>query len=363
MTMNAHVSRRRATARLAATAAAAGTAVLVLTACGSGSSGSAAGSSTAGSSAADQGGPLTIYSGRNETLVGPLLADLEESVGTEVAVRYASSSELAAQLLEEGEQTEADLFFSQDAGALGALAEAGLLTGLPEDAVSTVAAAYRDADNRWVATSARARVLAYDPDQVSTPPDSVDALLEPAYAGKVAYAPTNASFHAFVTALRIDRGDEAAKTWLERFAANRPQAYESNVLVLDAVDSGRAAIGLINHYYWHQKVAEVGADQVSARLHYLPAGDPGALVNVAGAGVIAGSEQEQAAVAAVRFLLGTRAQQYFADETAEYPIISGVRTTKHDLQPLEQVQGFEVDLGRLDSLDKTLVMLDEVGIT
>lgn len=309
--------------------------------------------------------PLVIYSGRSEDLVAPVLDDLEQAVGVPVQVRYASSAELAAQLLEEGDASDADLFFSQDAGALGALANAGMLAELPDDVRSRVLSGYVDAKGRWVATSARARVLAYDPAQVPAIAGitTIDQVLEPAYAGKIAYAPSNASFHAFVTALRVERGEAGARRWLEAFKAGGPVALENNVAVLDAVDRGEVALGLINHYYWYQKVDELGVDAVSARIHFLDSDDPGALVNVAGVGVLAGSDADEAALAAVRYLLSDDAQRYFADTTAEYPVVEGVTSSLFDLQPLGELDSHQIDLNELDSLEETLAMLDEVGLT
>jgi iron(III) transport system substrate-binding protein len=308
---------------------------------------------------------LVIYSGRNENLVAPLLDRLEEEVGVPVEVRYATSSELAAQLLEEGEGTEADVFFSQDAGALGALGKAGMLAPLDEATTSRTLERFRDAEGRWVPTSARARVVAYDPEQVPEVAQmtTIDDVLDPAYAGKVAYAPTNASFQSFVTALRVTKGEEGARQWLEAFAANDPQVYDNNIAILDAVDSGEVPLGLINHYYWFEKAAEVGEDEMQVQLHYLPGGDAGSLINVAGAGVIEGTDRADAAAAAVEFLVSDEAQQYFADTTAEYPVVEGVTTTEHDLVPLEQLAGSQVDLNDLDTLEDTLALLEEVGLS
>ncbi|WP_199422468.1 extracellular solute-binding protein [Actinotalea solisilvae] len=314
----------------------------------------------------EESGPaLTIYSGRNENLVGPLLEQLEAAVGVPVEVRYAGSSELAAQLLEEGEGTDADLFFSQDAGALGALKNADMLADLPAAVLDRVPEQYRDADGTWVATSARARVLAYDPAQAPevTSFTGIDQVLDEAYRGKIGFAPTNASFHAFVTALRLDRGEDGARRWLEDFAALDPQAYDNNIAVLDAVDEGQVALGLINHYYWYEQVAEEGADAVPSRLHFLASDDPGALINVAGVGVLAGSDMADEAQAAAEFLVSDEAQQYFADVTAEYPVVEGITSTEHDLQPLSELSGYVVDLNALESLEQTLALLDEVGLT
>jgi len=355
-TPDVHVPSRAARTRTARGVLAAVTAALALAACAA---------TDARSGASDGAAPatLTIYSGRNENLVGPILADLEAAVGAEVRVRYAGSSELAAQLLEEGEATDADLFFSQDAGALGALARAGRFRPLPDEVLQRVPARFRDAEGRWVATSARARVLAYDPARAPEVGQftGIDQILDERYRGRLAYAPTNASFHAFVTALRVDRGEDGARAWLERFAALDPQAYDTNTAVLDAVDGGQATIGLINHYYWYERVAERGPDAVTARIRFLASDDPGALVNVAGVGVIAGSDAADAAVAAVAHLLSDEVQQYFADETAEYPVVDGVTTRVHDLAPLGT--GLAIDLNQLESLADTLALLDAVGLT
>jgi iron(III) transport system substrate-binding protein len=308
---------------------------------------------------------LVIYSGRNENLVAPILEKLEDETGIDVQVRYGTSSELAAQLLEEGDGTKADLFFSQDAGALGALAKAGRLETLPPATTAKVQERFADPAGHWVATSARARVIAYDPAQAPevTEMTTVDAVLDPKYKGKIGFAPTNASFQSFVTALRVAKGEEGAKEWLEAFKANEPKAYDNNILVLDAVDSGQVALGLVNHYYWYERVAEKGEAAVNAKIHFLGADDPGALINVAGAGILAGSPQKDAAAKAIDYLLSEEGQRYFADETAEYPVVDGITTTKHDLVPLEELTGSSVDLNALDSLEQTLALLDEVGLT
>jgi iron(III) transport system substrate-binding protein len=338
---------------------------VTLGACGSGTPSTGGAESTESAGGSDTEGTLVIYSGRNENLVEPILDRLEEAVGVPVEVRYAGTSELAAQLLEEGEATNADVFFGQDAGALGALAGAGMLAELDQDVLDLVSEDFRDADGRWVATSGRARVLAYDPEQVPEVDSltGIDQLVEPEWSGRIGFAPSNASFHTFVTALRVDRGEDGAREWLEAFAANDPQVYENNNAVLDAVDAGQVAIGLINHYYWYQRAAEVGEDGVNARIHFLDNDDPGALINVAGAGVIAGTDQPEAAAAAIAFLLSDEAQQYFADETAEYPVVEGIESTVFDLPPLSDLKGQQIDLNELDSLAETLALLDEVGLT
>lgn len=192
---------------------------------------------------------------------------------------------------------------------------------------------------------------------------SIDAILDPKYKGRIGYAPTNASFHSFVTALRVVRGEDGARTWLTAFKANEPKTYDRNNAVLDGVDSGQVSLGLINHYYWHAKVAEKGPANVTARIRFLNADDPGALVNVAGVGVLRGSANQEKAAEAVEALLSAKSQQFFADQTAEYPVVPGVTSTKHQLPALSTLKASSIDLNELSSLEQTLDMLNEVGLT
>ncbi|MGI5197798.1 iron ABC transporter substrate-binding protein [Streptomyces sp. CA-288835] len=325
----------------------------------------ACGSDDDKSSSADGGdSALVIYSGRNEKLVKPILDKLEKAVGTEVEVRYGDSAELAAQILEEGDRTKAGLFFSQDAGALGALAKEGMLEKLPQAQLDKVDKAYRSADSDWVGVSGRVRVIAYNPDKVAEGdvPDSVHDVVKPEWKGKVGFAPTNASFQAFVTGMRVLEGDDATREWLEGLKANGAKTYAHNLATLDGVEAGEVSLGLVNHYYWYERVAEKGEDKVNSKLHFLPGKDPGALINVAGAGVLKGSGQSETAQKAVDFLLSEEAQTYFADKTMEYPLAAGVTSTVEGLPPFDSLESPDIDLGKLESLQETLAMLQDVGL-
>ncbi|MFF6782598.1 extracellular solute-binding protein [Streptomyces sp. NPDC012510] len=322
-------------------------------------------------SADDKGGTakggdsaLVIYSGRNEKLVKPILDKLEKAVGSEVEVRYGDSAELAAQILEEGDRTKAGLFFSQDAGALGALSKEGMLAKLPSSSLDEVDEAYRGSDGDWVGLSGRVRVIAYNPDEVTEDevPDSVHDVVKPEWKDKVGFAPTNASFQAFVTGMRVLEGDDATREWLEALKANGAKTYAHNLATLDAVEAGEVSLGLVNHYYWYERVAEKGEEKVGAKLHFLPGKDPGALINVAGVGILKDSGQTETAQKAVDFLLSKEAQTYFADTTKEYPLAAGVTSEVEGLPPFDSLQAPDIDLGRLESLQETLAMLQDIGL-
>jgi iron(III) transport system substrate-binding protein len=305
-------------------------------------------------------GSLIVYSGRSESLVGPLFERFEAESGIEVEVRYGDSAELAALLLEEGGRSPADLFFAQDAGALGAVAASGALASLDPAVLGRVEPRFRDPEGQWVGTSGRARVAAYSterPDLVL--PESIHGFTDPAWQGRLGWAPTNGSFQAFVTGLRLLEGEDAARAWLEGIMANAPVAYEGNAAAVEGVAAGEVDVALVNHYYALELAAEHGSDFPVAN-HYFAAGDPGSLINVAGVGQLATAAHPQAAAALVHYLLSSEAQSYFADTTFEYPLIDGV-TPDPRLPALDSIEAPEMDLSDLADLQGTVALLRDVG--
>ncbi len=311
------------------------------------------------------GGSLTVYSGREEELVEPLFEQFEEETGIDVEVRYGDSAELAATLAEEGENSPADAFFAQDPGSLGAVADEELLAELPDELLERVGERFRDDGGRWVGTSGRVRVLAYNTDALSESdlPESVFELTDPRWDGKIGVAPTNGSFQAFVTAMRLAEGEDATREWLEGIQANQPKLYESNSTIVEAVAAGEIEVGLVNHYYLYL----VKEEQPDAPVenHFFAGDDPGALVSAAGVGIVEGAEHGDQARALVEFLLSESGQRFYVEEAeeAEYPLIDGVEPTE-GLPPLEDLEGPDIDLADLGpELEATLELLNEVGFT
>lgn len=306
-------------------------------------------------------GTLTIYSGREEELVAPLFEKFTEATGIDVEVRYGDSAELAATIAEEGENSPADVFWAQDPGSLGAVEDN--LDPLSDGVLAMVPERFRDREGRWVGTSGRSRVLVYNTEALSEDevPDSVFDLTNPKWKGRIGIAPTNASFEAFVTAMRLSAGEDATKQWLLEMKANHVKEYEKNTPIVEAVASGEIDLGLVNHYYLYL----VKEEQPDAPVenHFLRASDPGALVSVAGAGVLTSSDQTDDADRFVEFLLSPDSQRFYVDvaEEAEYPLIDGIEA-KEGLPALDELEGPDVDLSSFGAEhEATIELLRETG--
>lgn len=340
-----------ATATVAATAAASAT--------------TATGSTTTATQATSEpelSGQLVVYSGRAEDLIGPILEQFEEETGVDVRVRYGSTPEMAAAILEEGDNSPADVYIGQDAGSVGKLASEGVFETLPEEVLSRVPENFSSVDGDWVGISGRVRVVAYNKEAhtAESLPDSIFDYTDPAWSGKIGWAPTNASFQSFVTAMRKVHGEDETKAWLEGIVANKPVVFSGNGAVLTAVASGEIEVGFINHYYLGPQLAENG-DGFGAANYYFTNGDIGGLMNVAGAGMLKTTANKDAAVALIDFLLEEEAQTYFAEETYEYPLVPGIPAPADFVAPIESLNVIEVDLNTLGDTEGTVALLQATG--
>ena len=304
--------------------------------------------------------PLVIYSGRSESLVYAIIQQFHQTSEIEVEVKYAGTSQLAAAILEEGDNSPTDIYFAQDPGGLGAVQD--LLSVLPDEVVSKVPEWARSPDGTWVGLSGRARTVVYNPERVSEDelPDDIWEFVNPEWKDRIGWAPTNASFQAMITAMHTLWGEEKTKEWLLGVQANNPTIYPKNTPQVAAVAAGEIDVGLVNYYYLFRFLAEEGED-FPARNYHPRAGGPGATIMVAGAGILETSENKEAAVRFLEFMLSRVGQQYFAGQTFEYPLVDGVNVP-HVLVPLEEIDHPNISLKDLADLEGTHRLLRETGI-
>ena len=303
---------------------------------------------------------LTIYSGRSESLVGPLIEQFQEDTGVEVNVKYAGTPQLAATLLEEGSNTPADVFFAQDPGGLSAVE--GMLRSLPSSTLSKVPEWASSPNGRWVGLSGRARTVVYNTERLGPEdlPDSLSGFTDPKWKGRIGWAPTNASFQTMVTAMRAVWGEDQTLQWLMNIQSNDPKVYPKNTPIVAAAAAGEIDVGFVNHYYLHRFLAEEG-ESFRARNYHPRAGGPDAIIMVAGAGILSESDNAGAAQEFIDYLLSQSSQEYFAAETYEYPLSGGVPASG-GVVPLSEINNPDLSSRDLSDLAGSQELIRQAGL-
>ncbi|BDG25754.1 Fe(3+)-binding periplasmic protein [Thermus thermophilus] len=306
---------------------------------------------------------LTIYSGRGQSLVEPLVKQFQEETGIRVQVRYGTDAQILAALQEEGARSPADIFWANTAGALGQAAARGLLRPLGETLLKQPAA-FAPASKAWVPVTVRLRVLAYNP-QKFKPEELPQSLMdlprfaqERGLAGRIGWTPTYSSFQDMVAGIIALHGEAKAREWLQAMKALSPKAYASNPAMLDAIRAGEVDLGSTNHYY----VVRFRRAGYRLGMHHFRDGDAGNLALVTGAGILKTSKNLAAATRFLTFLLSPQAQQYFVGNIGEYPLVKGV-VLDPNLLPLEEAlaKSPKLDFEKLP-LDRALRLLRETGV-
>ncbi|HEY5198863.1 MAG TPA: extracellular solute-binding protein [Solirubrobacteraceae bacterium] len=285
-----------------------------------------------GGSSSGPNGSLTLYNGQHEQTTDALVKAFEKESGIKVNTRNDDEDVFAAQIAAEGSNSPADVFYTENSPALENLREKGLLAPVLPSTLAATPARFNSAAGQWVGTSARVSVMIYNtkllkPSQL---PTSIMALAGPAWKGKLALAPQETDFQPIVTSVADAHGKAAAVAWLKGLKANAgSHDYPDNETLVDQVNRGQAAIGVINQYYWYRARAEVGVANTHSAIAYFAPGDPGYVLDVSAAGILKSSKHQAAAQKFLAFLVSKAGQEIIArSDSFEYPIGSGVTTAQ-----------------------------------
>jgi iron(III) transport system substrate-binding protein len=325
---------------------------------GSGRAGRPAPGGTPVAELPDLSGELTLYSGRNEFLVGELIEFLDDTYPDFTPnVRYGGSSDLVNTIDTEGSGSPADVFYSVNSGSLAALAGLGRTQELSTAIQDTVSEEFRT--DQWVGTSGRARTVPFNTNAFSDSDIPDDVMNFPDFEGDLGWAPSYGSCQAFVTAMRLLEGEEATREWLNGVVDAGISAYADEFQVSQAVANGELDAGFANHYYI-QRVLD-GSPDAPIQTAFTE-GDAGSIFNVAGAAVLDTASDVDLAQNFVRHLLSAEAQEYFAVETFEYPLIPGVEPIG-DLPTIDELDVPEIEFSELGDLEPTIDLMRDVGIS
>jgi iron(III) transport system substrate-binding protein len=311
------------------------------------------------------GAALTLYSGQHPETVDSLVSAFERQTGIKVAVRSDDEDVLAAEILQEGRHTPADLFLTENSPPLAELEQRGLLAPVDAATLAHTAARYDSPGHEWVGVSARVSVLVYNTHDLTPAqlPHSVLALADPAWKGKLALAPSETDFQPVVTAVAQRYGDARAVAWLKALRRNATDhLYPDNETLVAEVNSGQAELGVINHYYWYRLRDELGAGRIHSAEQLFAPGDPGYVIDVSGAGILAASHHKADAQRFLAFIVSRAGEEILAhSESYEYPLGSGVTTAK-PLLPFASLHPDPISIAELGNGQHAIELMREAGL-
>jgi len=305
---------------------------------------------------------LVLYTGRNESLVKPVIAAFTAKTGIKVVTKAAGAAELANLIIEEKSNPKADVYISNDAGSLERMKMEKVLEAYTSDNLRNVPGDLKADNNTWYAVTMRARVIMYNKALVSEAelPKSLKDLSAPKWKGQVGMATgANESVIANVTALRMTWGEQATETFLNDLRKNEIKIYKGHGDVRQAVGRGEVKLGWLNHYYYHQQLNEKENNNVG--IIYPDQSGDGVTVNVSGAAIVKGAKNMANAKAFLDFLLTPETQKLFAEVNYEYPVLAGVAVK--DALALDKFKRQPVPLGKFGTeWDKSTRMIDQIGM-
>ncbi|ELZ03189.1 iron(III) ABC transporter periplasmic substrate-binding protein [Natrialba chahannaoensis JCM 10990] len=282
----------------------------------------------------DLEGEITVYSGRTRDQIDLVFEELENKYDDlEINRNYNDNDVQVSQLVEEGDATPADVFYSQDPGALGAVHDEGLVQQLPEDIVGTVPESYREPDGYWTGVSGRVRSIMYNEDRLDeTPLDSWDELPtdifsyaeDDRFEGIISTRPNSGTFRGFIQAMVDLEGEETTRQWVSDFMDQDPVLYEGGSTQAEEINRGGdddPIIGLGNSYYAARLVNEDSSSPIRVTF---TEGDAGALFSVAGIAAMNNVEDPELVAEFARHLVAVEGQEFMMDDNGEFPVVEGV---------------------------------------
>ena len=309
---------------------------------------------------------LTIYSGRAERLIKPVLDDFSAKTGIKVELLSSGTTELVNRLKAEGDRTGADLLLTNDAGSLEQARVAGLLRPLNMREVErAIPSQYRAPDNAWVGLSGRFWIIVYNRTLVK--PEELKSLLDladPKWKDKVAIPNSGSEYlQAGVSVIRATHGDDATKKFLTGLRDNAgSQVYQKSSQIVEAVAKGQVALGIVNHYYVYRHLAAQPTAPIAVFMPDQQEGGMGAIMNVAGVGIIKSTKHLDSAKLLVEFLVAQAGQKLFADLDKEYPLHPDVKADAA-LVERKHFRAAQVPLTKLAELrEPTLTLIEQVGL-
>ena len=273
---------------------------------------------------------------------------------------------LSALLLQEGRNSPADIYFTENSNWLALADQRGLLARVDPSTLANVPRADSAADGRWVGVTARVSCLIYNTKALkrSEIPRSILQLGQNEWRGEIGFDSGETDFWPLVVSVDHAYGRATTIAWLRGMKSNAyVNAYipDNETLTAD-VNSGLIHLGVINQYYYYRLRAEIGAHAMHSKLAYFAPHDPGYMVNISGAAVLRHAPHKRAAERFLAFMTSPAGQRVIASsDSFEYTLNPHVPSNPQ-LIPFDKLEPTSFGVAQLGTGVLGLQLLQQAGV-
>ena len=287
---------------------------------------------------------VNVYTSRHYDSDDALYEEFTEETGIKVNIISGKGSALLQRLKVEGKNSPADIFFTVDAGNLWKVQKEGLFQSIQSEKVLTeVPENLRGPNDEWTAIAKRARVIFYNPENVSdelVENFNYEDLADQKWNKRIVIRSSNNMYNQSLVASLIENiGEEATEKWAKKLVSNfarKPQGNDRSQII--AVANGEADLAIANSYYIGIMLSgSAGQEQLEAakkvKMIFPNQDNRGAHINISGAGILKNAPNKDNANSFIEFLISNRVQKYMIDKSYEYSVLN-------DVAPSSEIAGF-----------------------
>lgn len=296
---------------------------------------------------------LNVYSARKEAYIKPLLDQFATAHQVKVNLVTSKADALIERLINEGDNTPADVLITVDAGRLHRAKSAGVLKVIDDETIlQSVPEQYRDSEGYWLGLSVRVRAIVFNNEKVIAKQiSSYEDLAESKWQKRICIRSSNNIYNqSLVASLIAHHGIDFTQDWANKFVTNfarKPQGGDRDQI--KAVAIGQCDLAVVNSYYLGKMLTGSNEEKAAAEkvdIFWPNQGDRGAHVNISGIGITAYGKHEELARQLIKFLLTDQSQEWYGKVNLEYPVREKINTN----EILQQWGRFKADILHLEKL-------------
>lgn len=290
---------------------------------------------------------VNVYTSRHYDSDDALYEEFTQETGIKVNIISGKGSALLQRLKAEGKNSPADIFFTVDAGNLWKVQKEGLFQSIQSEKVlAEVPENLRGPNDEWTAIAKRARVIFYNPENISdelVENFNYEDLADQKWNKRIVIRSSNNMYNQSLVASLIENiGEEATEKWAKKLVSNfarKPQGNDRSQII--AVANGEADLAIANSYYIGIMLSgSAGQEQLEAakkvKMIFPNQDNRGAHINISGAGILKNAPNKDNANSFIEFLISKRVQKYMIDKSYEYSVLN-------DVAPSSEIAGFGTD--------------------